>query len=175
MKLSTGKSFSEALILASTNPKYDKRLFIELRVQYMKTTSSEYVVYINCFELSIQKQKTICVHHMFWERSELAIFMYWTGNSMNNLLSYCRLVDAKIRASDKDLPVAVLQVVAMLTSGLSLPVTDCWQIFVKLKGDKSRSNCSFSCLAYLITLCYESYLVVCCRDWKTTYKLFQVT
>ena len=29
----TGKSFSEALILASTNPQYDKRLFIELRVQ----------------------------------------------------------------------------------------------------------------------------------------------
>ena len=35
----TDKSFSEALILASTNPKYDKRLFIELRVQYMKITS----------------------------------------------------------------------------------------------------------------------------------------
>ena len=29
----TGKSFSEALILASTNPQYDKRLFIELQVQ----------------------------------------------------------------------------------------------------------------------------------------------
>ena len=29
----TGKSFSEALILTSTNPQYDKRLFIELRVQ----------------------------------------------------------------------------------------------------------------------------------------------
>ena len=28
--LYTGKSFSEALILASTNPQYDKRLFIEL-------------------------------------------------------------------------------------------------------------------------------------------------
>jgi hypothetical protein len=26
---------------------------------------------------------------------------------MNNLLSYCGLVDAKIRASDKDLPVLV--------------------------------------------------------------------
>ena len=26
----TGKSFSEALFLASTNPQYDKRLFIEL-------------------------------------------------------------------------------------------------------------------------------------------------
>ena len=31
--------------------------------------------------------------------------MYRTGNSMNNLLSYCGLIDAKIRASDKDLPV----------------------------------------------------------------------
>ena len=39
---STGKSLSEALILASTNPQYDDRLFIELPVQYMKTTSSEH-------------------------------------------------------------------------------------------------------------------------------------
>ena len=27
------------------------------------------------------------------------------GNSMNNLLSYCGLIDAKIRAFDKNLPV----------------------------------------------------------------------
>ena len=32
--------------------------------------------------------------------------MYLTFNSINNLSSYCGLVDAKIRASDKDLPVA---------------------------------------------------------------------
>ena len=38
-----GKSFLEALILASTNPQYDKRFFIELRVQYMKISSSEHV------------------------------------------------------------------------------------------------------------------------------------
>ena len=44
----TGKSFSEARILASTNPQYDNRLFIDLPVQYMKTTSSEHVC-INCF------------------------------------------------------------------------------------------------------------------------------
>ena len=31
--LITGKSFSEALILASTNPQYDKRLFMELQLQ----------------------------------------------------------------------------------------------------------------------------------------------
>jgi hypothetical protein len=42
--LGTGKSLSEALILGLTNPQYDKRLFIDLPVQYMKTTSSEHVV-----------------------------------------------------------------------------------------------------------------------------------
>ena len=47
--LCTGKSFSEVLILASTNPQYDKRFFIELRVQYMKITNSKHVLYINCF------------------------------------------------------------------------------------------------------------------------------
>jgi hypothetical protein len=36
----TGKSLSETLIFASTNPKYDDRLFIELQVQYMKIPSS---------------------------------------------------------------------------------------------------------------------------------------
>ena len=45
----TGKSLSEALILSSTNPQYDKRLFIQLQVQYMKIASSEHVVYANCF------------------------------------------------------------------------------------------------------------------------------
>ena len=41
----TGKSLSEALILAATNPQYVKRLFIELRIQYMKITNSEHVHY----------------------------------------------------------------------------------------------------------------------------------
>ena len=49
----TGKSLSEALIFASTNPQYDDRLFIELQVQYMKIPSSEHwenmLVYRNCF------------------------------------------------------------------------------------------------------------------------------
>ena len=44
----TGKSLSEAFILILTNPQYDKRLFIDLPVQYMKTTSSKHDVYINC-------------------------------------------------------------------------------------------------------------------------------
>ena len=44
MLLCTGKSFTEVLILASTNPQYDKILFIDSPVQYMKTTSSEHAV-----------------------------------------------------------------------------------------------------------------------------------
>ena len=40
------------------------------------------------FWMSKQKQKTICVHNMFSPCSELAVFMYSTGKSMNNLLSY---------------------------------------------------------------------------------------
>ena len=62
---STGKSLSEALILAATNPQYDKRLFIELRVQYMKTTSSEHVVYTNCFFVFVLTFRTIYVHIKF--------------------------------------------------------------------------------------------------------------
>ena len=44
----TGKPFSEALILASTNPQYDKELFIELPVGVHENSSSEHVVYKNC-------------------------------------------------------------------------------------------------------------------------------
>ena len=40
--VNTGKSLSEALIIASTNPQYDDILFIELQVQYMKILSSEH-------------------------------------------------------------------------------------------------------------------------------------
>ena len=52
----TGKFFSEALIPASTNPQYYKRLFIELQVQCMEIPSSEHVVYINCSECQNKNQ-----------------------------------------------------------------------------------------------------------------------
>ena len=53
------KSLSEAFILTSTNPQYDKRLFIDLQVQYIKTTSSEHgenmlttqIVFCFCFDI----------------------------------------------------------------------------------------------------------------------------
>ena len=43
---------------------------------------------------------------MFSTCFELGIFMYWTCNSMNNLLSYCGLVDTRKSASKKDLPLS---------------------------------------------------------------------
>ena len=67
----------------------------------MKTTSSEHVVYINCSECQNKNKKQF----VYTTCSELVVFMYWTGKSMNNILSYCGLVDVRINASDKDLPV----------------------------------------------------------------------
>ena len=52
MNENSGKSMSEALIFASTNPQYDDRLFIELQVQYMKIPSSN-------------MGRTCCVHKLF--------------------------------------------------------------------------------------------------------------
>jgi hypothetical protein len=80
MNKSTGKSFSETLILASTNPQNDKRLFIELQVQFMKLqaqnmlrTRTAHIVCINCSEhvLSLQSSCTedILIHMIpftFW-------------------------------------------------------------------------------------------------------------
>ena len=43
--------FLEALNLVSTNPQYDKRLFIELRIQYMKITTSEHVENMLCKQI----------------------------------------------------------------------------------------------------------------------------
>ena len=68
----------------------------KLQAQNMLKTCQEHVVCINCSEC----QDKIWVHNIFWEIFEPAIFLYWTGNSMKNLLSYCGLVDAKIRAYD---------------------------------------------------------------------------
>ena len=76
----TGKSLSEALIFASTNPQYDDRLFIELQVQSMKISSSNL-------------GRTCCVQKLFL--TFRTIFVH-------NIFSPC---SEKRRASDKDLPV----------------------------------------------------------------------
>ena len=105
----TGKSMSEALIFASTNPHYDKSLSSELPVQCMEIPSSEH---------GENMRRTYCAQKLFWMSKQnknnnlctqhvLQVFILSLQFSwkMNNLPSYCGLVDAKIRASDKDLTV----------------------------------------------------------------------
>ena len=84
---STGNFFSEALILVSTNPQYDKILF-GLQVQYTHEnfklrTCWEYVenmlrtCYVHkLFFVFVLTFRTIHVHKMFSTCSELGIFMY---------------------------------------------------------------------------------------------------
>ena len=74
---STGKSMSEALIFASTNPQYDNRLFIvhencKLRIP------AEHVVYTNCCFCFVLTFRTILVHNMFCRCCELLknIYLY---------------------------------------------------------------------------------------------------
>ena len=51
------------------------------------------IVFCFCFDI----QNSICTQHV--------LNLYFWGDSMNNLLSYCGLTDSKMRASGTDLPV----------------------------------------------------------------------
>ena len=61
----TGKSLSEALIFASTNPQYDDRLFIELQVKYVHENSKlkpgENML---CTEIVADIQNIFCTQHV---------------------------------------------------------------------------------------------------------------
>ena len=48
-------------------------------------------------------KNNLCTQHVL--SLEFSCTELVSGNSMNNLLSYCGLVDARISASEKDLPV----------------------------------------------------------------------
>ena len=65
-----------------------------------KNTSSEHVVYKYCFECQNKNNNYCCAQHV--------LNLYFSGNSMNNLLSYCGLTERKMRASEKDLPVQMI-------------------------------------------------------------------
>ena len=131
----TGKSLSEALVFASTYP-YPQYECDDKIVQWITSslhknsklrTCQEHVVYINCSECQNKIKTTNCVNNMFLICSELGIFMYWTGNSMNNLLSYCGLVVERIRASEKDLPVHYTALADGLANYFKMGRTNSWR------------------------------------------------
>ena len=90
--LITGKSMSEVLILESVNPQYDERLFIEFQKK-LKVDNMLCTKIVMCFDI----QNNICSQHVK--------NLYFSGNSMNNLSSYCGLTDSRMKASEKYLPV----------------------------------------------------------------------
>ena len=97
----TGKSLSEALIFA------------------------EHGENMLCTEIVLNVKNNFCTQHilpMFWAWN----FHVWNCNSMNNLSLYCGLVGAKIRASDKYLPVKKINV----RSGCLMKII-CWRLFLK--------------------------------------------
>ena len=116
-----------------------------------KLQSSEHVVYINCF-LFVLTFRTIHVHNTFSSCSELGIFMYWTRNSMNNLLSYCGLVDARISASEEDLPVYKIQNYADF-------------VYQKLKLNK-QSHATYYTVDLPTWGWHPNFLI--CHFWSTT-------
>ena len=63
---------------------------------------AEYGENMLCTKIVLNVGNNFYTQHVL-PKLELGIFMYC--NSMKNLSSYFGLVDAKIRASDKDLPV----------------------------------------------------------------------
>ena len=85
------------------------------------------------------KKKPICEQNTFSTCSEVGIFMYWTRNSMNNILSYCGLTYARMRASEKDLPVPSF----LLPRTWRRMLHNCLQASTFAKASDSCTQCIF--------------------------------
>jgi hypothetical protein len=135
LHISTGKPLSEAFILTSTNPQYDKMLFIDLPVQYMKTTSWEHVVYINCSEY---KKKKNCVHNMFWAcsfhvlnwyingQSFVILWVSWSKNKCFRQRFTCTLTSLVSKQAE------ISEQVLIKRSKIKVVQWDIWEFFLKI-------------------------------------------
>ena len=63
---------------------------------------------------------------MYTTCSELVVFMYWTQNSINNLLSNCGLVNGRISVSETDLP--VIEIFSSHKSSIAMGVAELQEI-----------------------------------------------
>ena len=66
-------------------------------------------------KIVLNVRNNFCTQHVL-PRFELEIFMYKTCNSMNNLSSYCGLVDARISDQKCVRPFAFFEVLRVLDS-----------------------------------------------------------
>ena len=72
---------------------HNMRLFIEFPEKYKFTLCCVQKLFLFCFDI----QNNICTQHV--------VNQYLSGNSINNLSSYCGSTDSRMRASEKYLPV----------------------------------------------------------------------
>ena len=81
----TGKSLSETLIFASTNPQYDNRLLIVYENCKLRIPA-EHVVYTNCCFCFALTFRTILVHNIFSRCCELLkkIYLYFHKRFLNS-------------------------------------------------------------------------------------------
>ena len=84
---------------------YDSRLEVK-KHDYMNVgiISKTTFIFMLCAQIFLDVKTKTKNQLMYTTFSELVVLMYWTGKPMSNLLSYCGLVDARIRVSIKDLP-----------------------------------------------------------------------
>ena len=138
---------SETLILESVNPQYDERLFIEFQEKYKFTTCCvQKLFFCFCFDI----QNNICTQHV--------VNLYFSGNLMNNLLSYRWLTDSRMRASEKDLPVQCgrcLHALHQWSQRVRCLLWCCQTFFVKRHAPRyqsylssARKASSWMCLAF---------------------------
>ena len=87
-------------------------------------------------------------------------------NSMNNLLSYCGLVDAKIRPSDKDLPVLLTVCTVLKSKG---KILQNFVAFSEYMNFKLKLPVLFNCLG--IQECASFSLLTTSIWWPLKNKL----
>ena len=72
---------------------------------FTASVHENYTLRICCINKCSECQNKNKRQFVYTTCSDLVVFMYWTGKSMNNILPYCWLIETRIRASYKDLPV----------------------------------------------------------------------
>ena len=97
-----------------------------------------------CTKIVLNVRNYFCTQHVL-PRFELGIFMYWTCSSMNNLLSYCGLVDAKKGAFYKDLKYIPLEDISscVFWPFISYPFRACFCLVDKYSREETIKNGKF--------------------------------
>ena len=111
-----------------------------------------------CSHISKQKQKiNFCTQHV--------LNLYFSGNSINNLLSYCGLTNARMRAYEQDLPVPsyflskiwkIIQ--TYILTFQAIPFCSWYQILSFLSSQRTLTNALHHSFSWI--LCQVDFRVI---------------